>query len=195
MTSFVYHDWCKCLHQNNLTQLCTCCSKGHVFHMIITAASHEHYGISYYQQLNCFFKNLVRLTAMNISKICFSLWGNPLAIGGLTSQRASNVVSVSKSWQHHVTMYWSIKLYWNVIVTSTYRAGTSNYIPQYLWDVIICPCLWYLFLSLPPEHITNQTDLWIDYSLWHVKLCWDMLLVHSDNPVKNWVRTQNKTEV
>ena len=23
------------------------------------------------------------------------------------------------------------------------RAGTSNYIPQLLWDVITCPCLWY----------------------------------------------------
>ena len=26
------------------------------------------------------------------------------------------------------------------------RAGKSNYIPQYMWDVIICPCLWYLHL-------------------------------------------------
>ena len=24
------------------------------------------------------------------------------------------------------------------------RAGTSNYIPHYLWDVITCPCPWYL---------------------------------------------------
>ena len=27
------------------------------------------------------------------------------------------------------------------------RAGTSNYIPLYLRDVIICPCLWYLILA------------------------------------------------
>ena len=26
------------------------------------------------------------------------------------------------------------------------RAGTSNYIPQILWDVITCPCPWYLIL-------------------------------------------------
>ena len=26
------------------------------------------------------------------------------------------------------------------------RAGTSNYIPQYLWDVITCPCPWYFIL-------------------------------------------------
>ena len=27
------------------------------------------------------------------------------------------------------------------------RAGTSNYIPQYLWDIITCPCPWYLLLA------------------------------------------------
>ena len=27
------------------------------------------------------------------------------------------------------------------------RAGSSNYIPQYLWDVITCPCPWYLLLT------------------------------------------------
>ena len=27
------------------------------------------------------------------------------------------------------------------------RAGTSNYIPQCLWDVIICLCSWYILLA------------------------------------------------
>ena len=27
------------------------------------------------------------------------------------------------------------------------RAGTNNYISQILWDVIICPCSWYLLLT------------------------------------------------
>ena len=27
------------------------------------------------------------------------------------------------------------------------RAGTSNYIPGILWDVITCPCPWYLLLA------------------------------------------------
>ena len=31
-------------------------------------------------------------------------------------------------------------------------AGTCNYIPQYLWDVIICPCSWYLLLA---QHYWN----------------------------------------
>ena len=28
-----------------------------------------------------------------------------------------------------------------------WRAGTVSYIPQYLWDVITCPCPWYLLLA------------------------------------------------
>ena len=27
------------------------------------------------------------------------------------------------------------------------RTGTCNYITQYMWDVITCPCPWYLFLA------------------------------------------------
>ena len=34
------------------------------------------------------------------------------------------------------------------------RAGRSNYIPQYLWNVIICPCPWYLLLA---QHSTLHT--------------------------------------
>ena len=35
------------------------------------------------------------------------------------------------------------------------RAGTSNYIPQILWDVITCPCPWYLLLP----HTSSYIDL------------------------------------
>ena len=34
-----------------------------------------------------------------------------------------------------------------------WRAGTSNYIPQLLWDVITCPCHWYLLLT---QRISNK---------------------------------------
>ena len=33
------------------------------------------------------------------------------------------------------------------------RTGTSNYIPQYLWDVITCPFPWYLLLAQRPWNI------------------------------------------
>ena len=32
------------------------------------------------------------------------------------------------------------------------RAGINNYIPQCLWDVIVCPCPWYL---LPTQNFRN----------------------------------------
>ena len=38
------------------------------------------------------------------------------------------------------------------------RAGTINYIPQYLWDVITCPCAWYLLLA--QHYISSETVWW-----------------------------------
>ena len=37
------------------------------------------------------------------------------------------------------------------------RAGTSNYFPQYPWDVITCPCPWYLFLA---QHSSIVPTAW-----------------------------------
>ena len=31
------------------------------------------------------------------------------------------------------------------------KGGTSNHIPQYMWDVITCPCHWYLLLARNPH--------------------------------------------
>ena len=36
---------------------------------------------------------------------------------------------------------------WYLCARSRYQAGTSNYIPQNLWDVITYPCLRYLLLA------------------------------------------------
>ena len=38
-------------------------------------------------------------------------------------------------------------MWWIVCQKQVSRAGTSNYIPQILWDVITCPCPWYLPLA------------------------------------------------
>ena len=35
-------------------------------------------------------------------------------------------------------------------------AGASNYISQYLWDVITCPCPWYLLLPRKSSYIVSQ---------------------------------------
>ena len=43
------------------------------------------------------------------------------------------------------------------------RARTSNYIPQILWDVIICPCTWCLLLApVPLRLFSNVMTLY-----WH----------------------------
>ena len=39
------------------------------------------------------------------------------------------------------------------------RAGTSNYIPLILWDVITCACPWYLILLHNTTH--TQKSIWI----------------------------------
>ena len=48
-----------------------------------------------------------------------------------------------------------------VYQTQVSRAGTSNYTPQMLWDVITCPCPWYLRLAPSPQlhhlHLTKTT--------------------------------------
>ena len=39
------------------------------------------------------------------------------------------------------------------------KVGTSNYIPQYLWDVITCPCPWYLLLAHKSTYMPHCTIL------------------------------------
>ena len=39
------------------------------------------------------------------------------------------------------------------------RARTSNYIPQILWDVITCPCPWYLLLA----HKSSMSCWWVRF--------------------------------
>ena len=39
------------------------------------------------------------------------------------------------------------------------RAGTSNYTPQYIWDIITCTCPRYLLLALVHNYTTNKLGL------------------------------------
>ena len=48
------------------------------------------------------------------------------------------------------------------------RTETSNYIPQYLWDVITCPCPWYLLLLHDSSYIFQGlffSDCWVRFQL------------------------------
>ena len=53
-------------------------------------------------------------------------------------------------WTHHIT--------WGVLCQEPVsRTGTSNYIRQILWDVITCPCPWYLLLAQHPSYVHTNT--------------------------------------
>ena len=57
------------------------------------------------------------------------------------------------------------------------RAGTSNYIPQILWDVITCPCPWYL---LPAQHSSYELRA---KTLWRNKSHGDLSPFGSPAPI------------
>ena len=77
-------------------------------------------------------------------------------------------------------------LSWNNI-----RAGTSNYIPQYLWDVITCPCLWYL---LQAQQSWND----VYHSMSHktcTQFCWALfccgyMMIHYNDVIMNAMASQ-----
>ena len=47
----------------------------------------------------------------------------------------------------------SRSIWWLVCQKQESSAGTSNYIPQYLWGVVTCPCLCYVLLAHQSWHI------------------------------------------
>ena len=48
------------------------------------------------------------------------------------------------------------------------RTGTSNYIPHRPWDVIFCPCPWYLLLA---QHSQYLTTMWIHVPMLEKFIC------------------------
>ena len=55
------------------------------------------------------------------------------------------------------------------------RAWTSNYIPQYLWDVITCPCPWYLLLAQHSSYTRHTVHL-KKYAHGFVVLCFVVVM-------------------
>ena len=51
------------------------------------------------------------------------------------------------------------------IIVPELRAWTSNYIPQYLWDVITCPCPWYLLLAEHSSFVHWAIDLCVTWCI------------------------------
>ena len=50
------------------------------------------------------------------------------------------------------------------------RTGTSNYIPRYLWDIITCPCPWYLHLAHTLQWRHNGHDCVSNHLPYHCLL-------------------------
>ena len=89
----------------------------------------------------------------------------------LNSIDLSNCLTLNRQLvNHYLNQWWprSLMHIWGVLYQKQVsRAGTSNYIPQYLWDVITCPCPWYL---LHTEHFsyvfTGLKELIINHGIW-----------------------------
>ena len=47
------------------------------------------------------------------------------------------------------------------------REGTSNRVPEYLWDVITCTCPWYLLLTHTSPSVTTKTLQSVNTTRWY----------------------------
>ena len=61
------------------------------------------------------------------------------------------------------------------------RAGTSNYIPQYLWDVIFCPYPKYLLLAQHSWYILYHKYIYADADQWRKILTFENTMKMSSN--------------
>ena len=94
------------------------------------------------------------------------------------------------------------------------RTGTSNYTPQILWDVITCPCPWYLLLTQYSSYDTwnHYTKRWIYirtsyymvyyntilHSTWNLKCCiWIRFQAHMEYESKynNTIQFNKKMKI
>ena len=71
-------------------------------------------------------------------------------------------MSIYITWIHPELIMW-----WLVCQKQVSRAGTSNHIPQYLWDVITCPCPTNLLLT----HMFTYTLFVKHNSIWEYQWC------------------------
>ena len=101
--------------------------------------------VSNHQPRDCLLNRLFRRRSKKTSKLRVTglCVGNSPGTGEFPAQMASNAENVSIWWRHHVS-----------------RAGASNDIPHYLWDVITCPCLWSLPLA---QHSSNMCNAYLIY--------------------------------
>ena len=85
----------------------------------------------------------------------------------------------------HIPLIHKMEVRWFEEVS---RAGTSNYIPHCLWDLITCPYPWYLLLAQQPSYCClntirpeemdqNLADIYKWIFLGEKILCWSQLMI------------------
>ena len=118
-------------------------------------------------------------------------WANNRDAGDLRRHRAHNDVYVMRN-NIHITataeptlwfiMSWCLsaaRTYGGLWARNRYQgAGTSNYIPQHVWDVITYPCPWYLLLAHKASYATIM-----------IRACRRVSLVFQSN-TKAWALSQ-----
>ena len=85
---------------------------------------------------------------------------------------------------HDVIMWMNALSFWVCVCQQDVsKLETSNYIPQYLWDVITCPCPWYLLLAHKSLFVVNSKwckwllDLTLSVMLNQVNLFLSMVII------------------
>ena len=97
-------------------------------------------------------------------------------------------------WDGVGTQHYEQGIQYNGHEQQVTRAGTSNYIPQYLWDVITCPCPWYLLLAQhswcvgTTKHVPRCVQQLYRFWFWSLigrwgSPCQTALLVRSNTPM------------
>ena len=99
--------------------------------------------VSNHQPYHCLFNHLFRRRSKKTSK---------LRVTGLCAGNSPVTCVFLAQMASDAEMFPCddvIMQLWLVCQKHVSRTVTSNYIPQYMQDVITCPCLWYLLLEVP----------------------------------------------
>ena len=82
--------------------------------------------------------------------------------------------NLSEDWN---TTWESTSLMRSVVPEAGIKAGTSNSLPQILWDVITCPCPWYLLLAQHSSHRVHPTKYIIVHGSSFVVYCISLVVI------------------
>ena len=65
--------------------------------------------------------------------------------------------NVRYSWTPLRSILWICKCIWGLVYRKQI-SRTVNHTPQYFWDVINCPCPWYLLLTHKPSKVLHWNE-------------------------------------